>query len=305
MSEKTVHPAPVAEEISPDVADMMDNLSETPVQPDKPEAGTGETPDGTQPEAGTETKPEGEGEVKPGEEKKPEGTAPENPENLNPDNQEYEVAGKIYKTFNEAVAAVKSIAGDNTRITGDNTRLATEVQELQQQRDEANAKYEEALRVNKEWQEYFKNPEDKVAPPAVKQLVKEALKEEKEVEQNVNLAKTYAAEIEALPQEKDFKEVYPIFKGLAEELGENLKKVSPSKLFKMARGLLADNQSATPPLVKPANPNDKSAEELSKDMEKNIALRKEAGKVAGGGGTKGNVSADDVSPELADYFETH
>jgi hypothetical protein len=280
-----VHPADGADEISPEVADLLDNPSNESKQPDKTGTEPADKSDDTKPEEGTEEKPE-EGKAEKG---KPEAGQPENPDNLNPDEQEYEVAGKKYQTFNEAREAIKRIACDNTRMAG-------ELKTLQQQRDENETKFQEALKANKDWQEYFDNPEKNTAPPAVKQIVKEALAEEEEKKQTASLQKQYADEIETLPKEPDFNEVYPIFKGLAEELGDNIKKISPAKLFKMARGLLPSGEKTD---------DKKPIDELSKTIEKNIATKKEAAKVAGGGGGKANATMEEVSPEVADYFEQH
>jgi len=280
MSENNVHPADGAEEISPEVNDLLGNPSDATEQPDK----TGEEPDKKPDDTKTDGGTEKEGDEGKADDGKTEDGQPTDPENLNPDDQEYEVAGKTYKTFKEAQEAIKRIAGDNTRMAG-------ELKALQQQRDEAESKFQEALKANKEWQDYFENPDKNVAPPAVKQLVKEALAEEEEKKQTISLQKQYADEIESLPKEPDFHEVYPFFKGLAEELGDNIKKISPLKLYKMARGLVKE---------------DKPLGDTIKAIEKNIATKKEAAKVVGGGGgSRPNAVTEDVSPEVADYFENH
>lgn len=307
MSESTVNPAEGADDISPEIKDLfVDNQSESPAQPDKPE-GTGqknptEQADTTETEEGKDKKDKEE-EAGSSDDDKGEapaaGEKPADPKDLKPEDQEYVVAGKKYKSFSEAQDAVRRVAGDNTRLSGDN-------KELLRQLNESTARYQEAIAANKEWQEYFENPDKSPTPPAVKQLVREAIAENKAVEQTAALKVQYEGEIDGLPKEKDFEEVYPVFKDLAEKFGKDINKISPKELYKMARGLVNGNKESQPPAAAAEEDDEeKPAEEHIKKAEKKIASKNAANKVVGGGSGGGSVIPEEVSPEVADYFERH
>lgn len=258
MSEDTVNPVENAPEISPEIQDYVDNNSEASVQPDKSE-------DATDSKKATETSIE---------------KQPENPENLNPADQTYEVAGKTYKSFDEATKAIKRIAGDNTRLSGELTKL-------QKQLDEKNQAYEEAKQANLEWQKLAEETENPDHEKKIEKAVEKVLDLKEQTKSQEELKGKYQQEIETLPNEPDYDTVYPVMMELAQELGENIIKISPTKLYKMARGIVSDSKPITKTI---------------KETEEKIVARQQASKVIGGNSNRSSVTPADLSPEVADYL---
>lgn len=259
MSENTVNPVENAPEISPEIQDYVDNTSEAPVQPDKSE-------DATDPTNATETSVE---------------KQPENPENLNPADQTYEVAGKTYKSFDEATKAIKRIAGDNTRLSG-------ELIKLQKQVEEKTKAYEEAKQANLEWQKLYEENENPDHEKQIEKAVEKVLDLKEQTKSQEELKGKYQQEIDALPDEPDYDTVYPVMMELATELGDNVVKISPNKLFKMARGIVSDSKPITKTI---------------KETEEKIVARQHASKVIGGSSNRSSATQADLSPEVADYLK--
>lgn len=259
MSEDTVNPVENAPEISPEIQDYVDNNSEAPVQPDKSE-------DATDSKNATETLDD---------------KQPENPENLNPADQSYEVAGKTYKSFDEATKAIKRIAGDNTRLSG-------EISKLQKQLDERNQAYEEAKQANLEWQKLAEETENPDHEKKIEKAVEKVLDLKEQTKSQEELKEKYKQEIDLLPNEPDYDTVYPIMMELAQELGnDNIMKISPTKLYKMARGIVSDSKPITKTI---------------KETEEKIVARQQASKVIGGNSNRSSATQADLSPEVADYI---
>lgn len=290
MSENTVHPAPEADAVSPELANhFLDHTDDKPeAQPDKPaateeatatdEKDADDEPEATPgadeetPEAGTEATPE----------KK---TA--DPEDLNPADQTYEVAGKTYESFDEAVTAIKKIAGDNTRMAGELKSLQTQVQEYE-------TKYNQAVDYNQQWQKYYEGKGE--APPAVAEdieaVVAKVLAKQENDKSRAQLQTQYAKELESLPAEKDYADVYPIMLDLANRLGNEISKISPKELFLSARGIKNGNAAPNP-----------SIDKVVADTKEKAAKKAAAAKVMGGGKGRSPAKVEEpISPELANYF---
>src|SRR3990167_5085439 len=136
-------------EIKPVVAEQTkENDSEGKQGEAKPTEG--EKPEEAKP---TEDKKTTDTKDEDGEDKKPKG------DNVQP--TEFEVAGKKYTTFDEAVKAVNRISGDNTRISGNVSKLNSEKAELESKLSETSALLEKFKEANQLWQKHFDGDGDR------------------------------------------------------------------------------------------------------------------------------------------------
>lgn len=287
-SENTVNSESTEETVSPEVQDYLAHPESTgDTQPDKSEI----APDHKE---ATETEPDTTAEettneetvtTEDGAEDTTEETTEETAEDLNPKNQTYKVAGKEYKSFDDAVVAVNKIAGENGRQHG-------EIESLRQQVQENERKYQEALDANIAWQKHFEGNGDKPAVPApqdIEAAVDKILQKRETDKSDAQLREQYTAEVNELPKELDYATVYPKLMELANKLGDNIKKISPKELYLAARGLV----SGSKPLTK-----------VVEDTKEKMAKKTIAAKVMGGSKQRASATVhEDVSPEIADYFE--
>ena len=272
MSEDKANPIESEEAASPEVQDYVgeEKPEGNPVEPAKPADDSEKTEDKKTPDAKDEALTE--------DEKK-------NPESLNPENQTYEVAGKTYESFEDAEKAIRKIAGHNTQMAG-------ELKKLRQQVDENQAKYDEALKANQEWQEYFEKGGEKPTTD-IEAIVSKVVEKREADKTEAQLKSVYSKEIDELPEEKDFTEVYPVFMDMAEKLGDNVKLISPKTLYRMCRGLKNET----------AETKNAAASELIKQTEEKVKSKADAQKIIGGNNKGTPVQKnEDLSPEVADYL---
>lgn len=308
-SENPVHPASTEAPISPELAaqvqsDTQDNPVATEGQPDNSEAGTEPT---TPDEAKTtpeQTAGEGDGQTPPAKESGT--TTPSDPAQ-----ETWEVAGKVYKTFEEASAAIRKVAGDNARMAGEIKKL----DELKAERDAAKAQAEEAVAANQEWARYFEQKSRGENPPepesaqakTVEQAVEQVLAMREQKKSDAELAAQYQTELTELPNNSDYEKVYPVMMELAEKLGPNLRKISPKMLYKMARAVQDEQPQGSAP-----QGDDKSGEttepvnKVVKKTEERVHAQHAASKIVGGNKRSSSAKPEpEISPELAAYMQGH
>lgn len=209
-----------------------------------------------------------------------ESTEEEEPEEDSEEEEEeesktYQVAGKKYDNFDDAVSAVNKISGDNTRLAGEinllNQKLSTVSTEITQ-RDELVKTLQSKV---KEWEDYFDDEEHKEKPKAenISETVKKVLEEERKRETETALKQRYAQELTDLSKEEDYETVLPEMQRLANQLGDSVKNISPKDLYKMARGFINSDKNTNVL---------ETAKQIANDKTKKQLAKKQASRVIGG-----------------------
>lgn len=236
------------------------------------------------------TPPEESEEPTEGEEQKSEDEPQEDPEEEpkedTEESQEFVVAGVKYTGLDKAIEAVN-------RISGDNSRLAGAVNSLEKQLAQKDEDIETLKAKVKEWQEYYDSDgeEEKPSEVDISEKVKQALREEKQREQEEQTKSQFRTELAELEQEKDYTVVLPHMTQLAKDLGESVKNVSPKKLYRMAKSIAYGDDSKAVLETAEKIAEQKVSKEINKAKAKNII---------GGSARKSPtiIRTDDLSPEV-------
>lgn len=208
---------------------------------------------------------------------------------------EIEVAGKKYTKFEDAVEAVKKIAGDNSRITGDNKSLTKSNLELTEQVKNLSGLMEQYKTANEEWKKYYEEGGEKPDTTTVdiEAKITEALEKHEKSKSELNRKEQYQSELDEIFKDPEIETVLPVFKEMIEEYGDS-PKVSPKKLFERAKKLAKGDDYK----------DLKSIDEMVEERVKKELAKLEASKVSGntGGGTT-KPTEQKVDPVLADALK--
>ena len=296
MSDQTPEATSPEESLSPEVADYvgMEDESQAPAAADEKviPAETGETPPETQPE-GEPTPP---AEVPPAPEpvKEPEPKVEPPKEDSQP--KEFVVAGQKYTSLDAAIAAVNRISGDNSRLAGDLKLTAEQLTEKEKA-------IEDLKKTNEAWEKYYNGDGEKPGAD-IEKIVEQVLERKQKAQSEADRVKQYKDELMALPKEEDYAEVFPKMEELAERLGENLPKISPKELYKMARGLVKEQVAAPEPKSSDTLPPPAPIVEAVKEGVNKEIAKSEAKKMVGGASRRSSSIVElPVSREVADYVE--
>jgi len=204
------------------------------------------------------------------------------------------VAGKEYSTLDDAVKAVNSISGDNTRMSGELKKLSNEKTEALNKLEKMEASLQEYISANEEWQKYFNGDTEKA--PEMKENLDEKieliLKNKQKQQEASSLQQKYTEQLDEIFKDPEFDKHKDIFLTLVDEF-EGTPKVLPAELYERAKKL---NKGSI-----------KDLEEIESEIEAKVR-RKIAKETAGlmpdsSGGVKNNKENVKLSPEVADYFK--
>jgi hypothetical protein len=208
---------------------------------------------------------------------------------------EFEVAGKKYSKFEEAVDAVKKIAGDNTRITGDNKSLTKRTFELEGEVNKLADLTKQLQEANQAWKQYYEDGGEKPDTSVVdiESKISAALEKHEKGKAELSRKEQYQAELDEIFQDAEINTVLPIFKEMIEEYGDS-PKVSPKKLYERAKKLAKSE-------------NLKDLESIDKQVDERVLkelAKKEAGKINGSaGGGSAKSKEEKIDPVLADALK--
>lgn len=206
---------------------------------------------------------------------------------------EYVVAGQKYSSFDDAVKAVNKISGENTRIVGEYKQLETTLQQRNQEFSAIEDKLHEALEANQQWEQYFKSGKEEDRPSTdVRSVAREEYQKMRSQEQEEQLYTKHLDEAKELEKEPLFKELEPKMIEIIQEIekvGGNFRKISPKKIFEMARGSMKANSKPMDEVVQ---------EEVRKQIAKG-----EAKKIVGGNGKKPSITEQyNPASEVDEYI---
>ncbi len=314
---ETVNPATPADSVSPEILDYVQ--SQDPGNPEtlseaQPDA-SHDTEEVKQSDPSTENTDESDQLIEEGKENdsSQDEQPKEEPKSKEPTTV-FEVAGKQYKTYDDAVAAINKIAGDNARIYGENKRLKTFEQQFIEQKKLA----DEAIAANKAWAEYYEALErgenaevpELAKKATIEQTVQQVLSEKERQKEEASTKERYQTELQELTREPDFATVIPVAEELSRKLGQNLTGVSPKELYQMARGIVSSQNGQGKANKIEEKPNEKTEEmprtvtQALKKAEEKVIRREQAKKVVGGSDRRTSPTPQEpnISPELADYL---
>lgn len=250
----------------------------------KPESETGQETDGDQDQKTTPPESEDESDESDEDTSEDEDKSKDEEESL-----EFMIAGQKYTDIAEAARAINRISGDNTRLAGDIISLNERLQQHEQENETLKKKIQE-------WQDYYDAGDEEAKrpdTPDVAETVRKIITEEKQQEQNEKIREQFKTELDSLTGEKDYSVVLPHMLALAKDLGDAVQKISPTKLYKMARTIAKGDDSEEVLEIAQEMAKEKTTKALNKDK---------ANKVIGGNGKKSpSIMSDEtpLSPEVA------
>lgn len=208
------------------------------------------------------------------------------------DTKTFEVAGRRYETFEQAVEAVNKINGNNAQLAGEIKFVSRERDELKELREKDQSLIQELQAKLQEWEDFSNGDRaEKPDSTTVAKIVEETLQKRELERKEEERKKQYAQEIDAWEKEPDYAQVYPKIEELVDELGDGIKMIPPSKLYQMARGMVKGADSSSFRKV--------VSEQVNKEISKTAAK-----KVVGGNARQSGSVADDLSSEVADYINS-
>lgn len=212
----------------------------------------------------------------------------------------FEVAGRTYETYEEAVEAVNKINGHNTKLSGDVKSLTKEKIELETKMSELEGLLDKYQEANKQWQAFYESgePEDKPKQSMedIDRLVEQKVKQIKTQERDIERKTQFAVELDEIFENDDFVKVQPFFEELLNEF-EGVPKANPKTLYKRAQALYKDSLS-NGEMKDIDSINEMVEERVKKELAKREASK---GNSASGGGGEPKTEQQ-VPPEVADYF---
>lgn len=254
------------------------------------ETGEAEKPTPTEEKKTTEAEDKKDSAAKPDEEKAEKDTS-----------KTFEVAGVKYDKYEDAVKAVNRISGENSRLAGDKKTLEQKASAAEEKLTSLSQLLEDYKKANEEWQKYYEEGGEKPDNTKVnlEAEIDKALEIREKRKAEISAKQQFSAEIDAIVQEPDWKDVKPFFEELVNEY-EGVPKVAPKKLYDRARLAF---KAAQP------NSNLKDADDIQKLIDEGVKkglAKREISKApaASGGSANKEKEEENVSPEVADYFKS-
>ncbi len=205
---------------------------------------------------------------------------------------EYTIAGQKYSSFDDAVKAINRISGDNTRIVGEYRELEQRFQQREEQFSAVEEKLREALEANQQWERYFKSGKEEDRPSAdIRSVAREEFQKMRSQEQEEALYAKHLNEAQELEKDPLFKQLEPKMIEIVKEIervGGNFRKISPKKIFEMARGAV--------------NGNSKPIDEVVQDEVRKQIAKGEAKKIVGGNGKKSSIMEQRLPASEVDEY---
>lgn len=203
----------------------------------------------------------------------------------------FKVAGRTYNTLDDAIGAVNSISGENTRLVGEVKLLNREKQDLSQKISEVETLLNQYAEANKAWKEYYEGngEKPKVEAHDIEALVAQKIKQIHQEEEEQETKQQFSQEIDEIVASDDFLEVRPFFEELMNDY-DGVPNISPKKIYERAQALHLKNKN------KSTDPVDME-KEIEERVRKELAKR-EAGRQGTGGSGGGPPSTNDVSDEV-------
>jgi len=222
--------------------------------------------------------------------KKPESEG-EKPKDEKAKLEEFEVAGKKYSSFEEAVKVVNSISGDNTRLAGELKQFKNQNSSLQEKLDEASVVNQALADQIKAWEAYNRGELDEIPNSFVDQFQKiEQQKKEKQTErENTEFSTLAKQQIDDIYQEPDFETYRETFIEMIKLMPDNVK-IEPETIYQWSKDRVNGKKKDNTDIEKIVEQRVK--QELAK-----IASAKTAG---GESITTPQTPKVNLSPEIAD-----